>query len=858
MASPNDSILDAILQYAARGWRLVPLRRVRKGGEYRWQPCFKTGPDHEAASSDPEIIKQWYAQYPSCAWAVVCGEPAGPVVIDVDRHSPEADGMPSLKALVEQHPELEDAFRSAPCARTPGGGCHYYFAAPADGSLRGAVGLRPGLDVLGKGRLAVLPPSQREDGPYVWERPPDGKLPPLPPVLVQLLADQKQSKAPAGETAADGNGSRKIREGQRNVALTRIAGGLRRQGLGEGEIYTALREINAQRCVPPLGDDEVRSIAHSIGQKPAGGGDEKVSQSEHLVRLAKERYRFGCTAEGEPFAVAKNGPNLAVVFRGGGGGGLRARLARVYREQTGKTPSSAALTDALTALEGEAQDMPREPVALRVGRDGDRIVIDLGDAAGRAVIAEPDRWYVVERSPILFRRTALTGELPTPQAGGDLDDLRRLLRLKADDWERLRGWLVAAAIPNIPHPILLLSGPAGAGKTTVARLLTNLIDPSPAPLHSPPHDREAWALAAAGSWVVGIDNVSTIPDWWSDALCRAVTGDGWPRRTLYTNTELTVLTFRRAVILTGIDVGALRDDLADRLVIVDLPGLDDDDRRPEGELEAEFDALRPQLFGALLDTVARVLAVLPHTRPPAVPRMADFARILYALDTVTGGGAYNACLAQRGRIAEDVIEGDAVALAILKQLDKSGGEWSGTAAQLLEAITPQNPPPRWPRTPRAMAAHLKRLREPFRRTGIDVQPARIGHDRARVYVLRRVVSVANGTTAVNPCPPVAVTADDADGCGRLGRRDGTTDHHHLTAVGYETYDERADDADDADGCLPLPSSPAPGVAADDGAAPGTPPAGPAAPGKAPPEPAPGTPPAQEPERLPSSGSILEL
>jgi len=30
-------------------------------------------------------------------------------------------------------------------------------------------------------------------------------------------------------------------------------------------------------------------------------------------------------------------------------------------------------------------------------------------------------------------------------------------------------WLVAAAIPDIPHPILLLNGPAGAGKTTTRR-----------------------------------------------------------------------------------------------------------------------------------------------------------------------------------------------------------------------------------------------------------------------------------------------------------------------------------------------------------------------------------------------------
>jgi len=294
MSPSNDSILDATLQYADRGWHLVPLRRVGRG----WQPCFKTGRDHEAASNDPARIKQWHKLFPGCAWAVACGLPGGPVVLDVDRHSPEADGVQSLKALVEQHPELKAALQCAPVVRTPGGGFHYYFAAPADGTLRGVISLRPGLDLLGKGRLAVLPPSQREDGRYEWVRPPTGQLPPLPPVLVQLLDDQKsgrpKAQAPAGEAAADGNGSGKIHEGQRNVALTRLAGRLRRNGLGEEEIYAALEQTNAQRCVPPLPADEVRSIAHSVAKYPSGRELEVDTPSVAVVK---------CLADVEPQPV---------------------------------------------------------------------------------------------------------------------------------------------------------------------------------------------------------------------------------------------------------------------------------------------------------------------------------------------------------------------------------------------------------------------------------------------------------------------------------------------------------------------------------------------------------------------------
>jgi hypothetical protein len=76
--------------------------------------------------------------------------------------------------------------------------------------------------------------------------------------------------------------------------------------------------------------------------------------------------------------------------------------------------------------------------------------------------------------------------------------------------------------------------------------------------------------AAAGSWVVGVDNLSTIPAWWSDALCRAVTGDGDVRRKLYSDADLTVFASRRVVLLNGIDLGVVRDDLSERLLTIDL------------------------------------------------------------------------------------------------------------------------------------------------------------------------------------------------------------------------------------------------------------------------------------------------
>ena len=283
--------------------------------------------------------------------------------------------------------------------------------------------------------------------------------------------------------------------------------------------------------------------------------EEKVSRAEQLVRLALELYRIGQTDAGKPFAVPEDGPNVAMMFRGNGDA-LRATLAREYRRRHGKTPNASALSDALTALQGEALEAAQKPVNLRLAEHDGGVVVDLGRVDGKVVVVSARGWELADQSRVLFRRTALTGEMPLPERGGSLADLRDLLNVSDETWPLVVGWLVAALLPGIPHPILLLGGEQGTGKSTMARMLVNLLDPSPAPLRSEPRDLDAWAVTAAGSWIVGIDNVSGISGWLSDVLCRAVTGDGVVKRKLYSDADLAVLAFRRVVILTSIDAGA--------------------------------------------------------------------------------------------------------------------------------------------------------------------------------------------------------------------------------------------------------------------------------------------------------------
>lgn len=496
---------------------------------------------------------------------------------------------------------------------------------------------------------------------------------------------------------------------------------------------------------------------------------EKISQAEALTQLANELYRVGRTVDDEAFAVPIAGPNVAMMFRGSRDA-LRATLAREYRARTGKTPGAGALADAMMALQGDALAAEAEPVHLRVANHDGAIVIDLGDKNGRAVIVRPGGgWEVADVSPVLFRRTALTSAMPEPEHGGDLSDLRSLINVDNDGWPLLLGWIIAAFMPDIPRPVLMLGGQHGAGKSVLSRYVVGITDPSPAPLRSQPRDVEQWAMAAAGSWVVCIDNVSAIPAWWSDAICKAVTGDGWIRRRLYTDSELAVLSFRRAVILTSIDAGALRGDLGDRLLLLDMRPFPDGRWVAETELDRRYGRSKPGILGAVLDLLACALLRLPSIPLAQSARMADFSRVLAAVDAELGTSAHAAYLNQRGRVAQDVIEGDPVAVAIVALIERAGA-FEGNAAAIQEEIKPERAGKEWPANARGLSGRLRRLIPALKIVGIEAIPPNQS-DKARKWRLHRAqVGESAGATALTAQPPESGDSDqeNADSGGAVG------------------------------------------------------------------------------------------
>src|SRR5262245_5027505 len=365
---------------------------------------------------------------------------------------------------------------------------------------------------------------------------------------------------------------------------------------------------------------------------------------------------------------------------------FRGWLRRCHYRATGEALSAGVLRSALDLLEARAQFDAREwPVHIRTAEHGDRIYLDLADERWRAVEIGPEGWRMVAAPPVRFRRSPGMLALPQPERGGSLADLASLLNLRSrDELVLVVAWLLAAFRGVGPYTLLAISGEQGSAKTTLAKLLRALIDPNTAPVRALSREQRELMIAANNGHVLAFDNLSALPSWLSDALCRLASGGSFAVRQLYTDDDEVLFEAARPILLNGIEDVISRADLADRSIFLNLTPIAEEDRRAEAELWREFDCKRPRLIGVLLDALAHGLRELPKVHLARLPRMADFAFWVTACETAfwPAGTFMRAYEANRKAATENVVDADPVAARVRKIMAECSS-WTGTAADLL-------------------------------------------------------------------------------------------------------------------------------------------------------------------------------
>jgi putative DNA primase/helicase len=391
--------------------------------------------------------------------------------------------------------------------------------------------------------------------------------------------------------------------------------------------------------------------------------------------------------------------------------------------------SASDLDDIIQALAQRALTAPIKEPFIRLGRMADEVYLDLARDDSLCVRVRAGEWELIQASPVPFYRPK--GMLALPVPSRDHEDLAaelgRVVRSsRRPDTVLIAAMLIGMTNPRIPQMVLELHGAQGSGKSTLTKFLRACIDPNTAPVRRVPRDERDLFVWAGNTWVLGIDNASSLPPWFSDAACSIATGGGFATRLLYTDDQEAIFNVRRPIILNSIHPVILRPDLQDRALSIGLPEIESGSRQTEAELSAGFSDAQPRILGAMLDCTAAALLMENCINPPTLPRVADwFKFVLAAAEGPSAGFDPDefASFYQLNREAVHQIAIDSSPIGrVVFQFAQQRRNWMGTFSKLLGILNgwvkARDRAFDWPRTPEALRHALDRISPDLAREGV--------------------------------------------------------------------------------------------------------------------------------------------
>lgn len=342
-----EKILDAALKYARRGWFVFPLNGKKP---------FAGSHGHKEATLDEVQIRAWWEKWPHANVGIQTGTNSGIFVIDVD-------GPTGELTLTDKKLAFGDLPVTYKVTTRSDDRYHLYFEQPPGVRTKNQASdeekLGLGIDVRGDGGYVVGAPSiHPETGkPY---RVVVEMLPAKPMQWVLdfvLVGEVKKTRT--------GQVPQHINRGNRDAALTRIAGQMRWLGLDEPELLKALKEINVQRCKPALDEKDIERISKSIGSKPASSFSAAgvLNEQELVAKMASDIQPKPITWRWMKFL-----PRGGIVVWGGDPG---------HGKSTMSLTIAAAITNG-TNLPGDLTNevyAPEHVIILSAEDDADTVII---------------------------------------------------------------------------------------------------------------------------------------------------------------------------------------------------------------------------------------------------------------------------------------------------------------------------------------------------------------------------------------------------------------------------------------------------------------------------------------------------
>ena len=348
-----------------------------------------------------------------------------------------------------------------------------------------------------------------------------------------------------------------------------------------------------------------------------------VNQSTQIWELIREGYFFADPTENTCYV------DFGIPVDIGSEDFLDSLTNRFYAVEE-KLPSPEALNSVRRMARFTAKQNIRD-VHPRTSRAGDSFIFDPIKSDGSVYVITKEG--VNPWTPKKPRTIRFKGMLKAEVEGGgtiyDLSTILGLWNLTDEQVILLIGDIGASFVAGIPQAILVLTGEQGAGKTTLTRALKEIVDPNAAAITSLRADQEAnLVLAMLHQRVTAFDNVNGImPQWVSDILCSAATGNGFRTRQLYTNSGEFVAQIQRKIIVNGINESNYNGDFQERSLHLHLSEIDAKRRIPDKVIKKQLSDLIPRVRGFFLNKMSEAINLYEEVAKELdgkLPRMADY------------------------------------------------------------------------------------------------------------------------------------------------------------------------------------------------------------------------------------------
>ena len=446
---------------------------------------------------------------------------------------------------------------------------------------------------------------------------------------------------------------------------------------------------------------------------------EDETQAEEIVRLSQQDNLLFHDQYQEPHAAINiNGHreihSLKSKF-------FKRWLSHQFYQKCGKIPNTNSITSASKVLEAKAC-FEGERISLhnRVAWYKDSIYCDLTDKEWRAIKISKEGWEIIPEPPILFRRYSHQKPQVLPKEEGNVHSLLNFMNMKNEaDKQLIEVQTVTSLIPDIPHPIPISHGSQGSSKSTIFKILRKIIDPSEIELLSYPNDERELVQKLSHHWCAYFDNVTKLPGWLSDSFCRAVTGDGFSKRELYSDDDDIIYSYKRCIGINGINVPATKPDLLDRSILFKLERISKTKRKDEQLFWSQFNEKLPEILSGVFSTLSKAMKIKESINLGNLPRMADFAIWGEAISRALGYPENSFIQNYFENISVqnvEAIEGHAIGGSIL-ELMTDNSSWEGTATELLQKLNEIAEKLKlnikdkdWPKAPNSLTRRLNEIK----------------------------------------------------------------------------------------------------------------------------------------------------